>query len=246
MRQGVVLALVGGAVFAAVAVATLPASLITSRLPPQVVLDGVAGSIWSGSAEHLTLQGSPLGTLTWDAHPAALLGGRLEYSIELTQPAGYVRGRVALHVGGAIDADDVDLALPITALNRNPAANAWQGDLAGHVVHARLEGGWPVAVDGKFTMSKLRPPGAAFDVGSYALEFEPSATTAERLVGRVRDVNAPLEVRAQLAVQRERSYVLEGEVTPKPGAPPDIANAIAFLGPPDAAGRRSFTITGTF
>ncbi len=247
MRQGTLLALVGVVVFAGVGVATLPASLVTGRLPPQFRIDGATGTVWRGSATQASWQGAPLGALTWRAHPLSLLRGRADYSIELTRPDGYARGRVAATFdGGAVAARDVELQLPITALARTVAANAWRGDLAGTVAHARLENGWPVDLVARFTMSGLRPPGAAFQVGSYELNFDEAASTREQLTGRVRDLEAPLVVRGQLVIRPNRSYVLEGEVTPKPGAPPEIANTVAFLGLPDAAGRRQFTITGTF
>jgi hypothetical protein len=247
VRQGALLALVGVVVFAVVGVATLPASVVTSRLPAQFRLDGASGTVWSGAALQASWQGTPLGALAWRAHPWSLLQGRADYSIELTRPDGFARGRVsATFDGGAVSARDVELQLPITALARNVTANAWRGDLAGTVAHARLENGWPVDLVGRFTMSGLRPPGAVFEVGSYELNFDAAASTPEQLTGRVRELEAPLVVRGQLKIRPNRSYVLEGEVTPKPGAPPEIANTVAFLGLPDASGRRQFTITGTF
>jgi general secretion pathway protein N len=246
MRQGVVLALVGAAVFVVVGIVTLPASLVAPRLPPEVRLDGVRGSIWNGSAARFAYDGVPLGRLDWRARPLELFSGRLAYAIDLAHPEGFVRGRVSTALGGTLRADDVELELPLTTLSPETRDRAWRGRLAGVVPLARIEGGWPVAVQGAFTMSDLRPPGADFGVGTYALDFDPGASNADRLVGRVRDVDAPLDVRAQLVVNRDRSYLLEGEVTPKAGAPPAIANSVAFLGVPDALGRRTFTITGTF
>ena len=247
MRQGVLLALVGGAVFVAVGIATLPAILIPSRLPPDVALEGVGGSVWNGSASQFRLRGAPLGALTWTLRPAELLRGRLAFRVNLQRPDGYVRGVVATGLGGgAISARDVELRLPLTALSPQTAATAWRGDLAGSVPNARLETGWPVEASGTFTMSNLQPPGAALRVGNYSLEVDPEATTADQIVGRVHNLDAPLVVRAQLVVRRDRTYLLEGDVTPRPGAPPQVAETVAFLGLPDAQGRRQFTITGSF
>lgn len=246
MRQGVALALLGGAVFVAVGVATLPATLVVSRLPPDVRLDGVSGSVWNGAATQLTLRGAPLGALRWRLQPASLFALRLNYAIDLQRPDGFVRGQVSTGFGGDLVARDVRLQLPLTALSPQTAATAWRGDLTGTVANARIERDWPVSAAGQFTMSNLQPPGAGLQIGSYALEIDPAQTTPDQLVGRVRDLEAPLVVRAQLVVRRDRTYLLEGDVTPKPGAPPAIANTVAFLGMPDAAGRRQFTITGSF
>lgn len=246
MRQGVLLALVGAAVFVGVGIATLPASLVTSRLPPEVLLAGVGGSVWSGGACQLTVRGIPMGALAWRAQPLSLLEGRLTYAVALERPDGYVRGLVSATRQGALSAEGITLELPLTALSPNVTADAWRGALAGTVRKARVEGGWPVDVVGTFRMSGLRPPGADFTIGDFELDFDAGASTPTRLVGRVRDVDAPLLVRAQLQIRRDRSYTLQGEVTPEPGARPEIANTVAFLGTGDAAGRREFTITGTF
>ena len=48
-----------------------------------VSLAGVTGTVWSGSAEHLSYQRSPLGRLEWDFRPSRLLLGKLAYDIEL-------------------------------------------------------------------------------------------------------------------------------------------------------------------
>jgi general secretion pathway protein N len=246
MRQGPILAVVGGLVFVGVAVATLPASLLVSHLPPDLTVEGVNGTVWNGGADTISLRGAALGSFSWQAEPASLLEGRLDYRIQVTRPDGYVRGRIGATGGGALVGADIELGLPITALNPEFAANAWRGDVKGSIRSVRIETGWPVALTGTFTMSRLQPPGSVLEVGSYALEFDGSATTPTQLVGRVRDVAAPLVVRAQLVVRRDRSYTLEGEVTPRPNAPPEVSNAVAFLGAPDAAGRRAFIITGTF
>jgi hypothetical protein len=247
VRQGILLTVVGVTVFAVVGVATLPASVVTSRLPPQFGVEGASGTVWRGAATQVRWQGIPLGALQWQAHPLSLLTGRADYSIELTRPDGHARGRIAATFGGgAVAAENVELQMPITALSPNVAANAWRGDLHGTVARAVLRNGWPVDLVARFTMSRLRPPGAAFEVGSYELNFDEAASTAERLTGRVRELEAPMSVRGQLEIRPNRSYTLSGEVAPKPGAPPEVANTIAFLGPADPQGRRSFTITGTF
>jgi general secretion pathway protein N len=245
MRQGVVIAAVGAAVFVAVGLATLPASLLVGRLPPDLKVEGVSGTVWNGGADAIRLRGAPLGALSWSVEPAALLAGEFAYHIEVTRADGYVRGRIGATAGGALSGRDIGLELPLTTLHPGSAKD-WRGSLHGTVQSVRLERGWPVALVGAFQMTGLTPPSSDLPIGDYALEFDGRADTPSQLVGRVRDLNAPLVVRAQLVLRRDRSYALEGEVTPRPDAPPDVSRAVAFLGAPDAAGRRTFEITGTF
>ena len=246
MRQRTLLLAVGGTVFVGVLVATLPASLVVSHLPPGLTAEDVGGSVWSGGADVVRLRGVPLGALSWSFEPLLLASGRLAYRIELTRNDGGVRGRVALTAGGALEGDNLDLDLPIAALDRGPPSAAWQGKLKGHVARIRLEHGWPVALNGEFTVAALQPPGASRSIGNYAIDFDAGASSAAQLTGRVRDVEAPLKVRAQLVIKPDRSYSLDGDVTPRPGAPPEVAQAVAFLGAADSAGRRQFVLGGAF
>ena len=246
MRQRILLAVVGAAVFVAVGIATLPASLVVGRLPPDLSLTGVGGSVWHGGADSVRVRAVELGALRWDVDLQALLHGRLEYTVDLQRTDGYLRGRIGATPGGTLLAHDLQLALPVGALSPASGANGWRGNLTGTVRTARVEAGWPTMLVGSFEVAHLLPPGSALEVGSYTFEFAPGAGTPAKLIGLVREHEAPLMVRAQLAVTRERSYVLEGEVTPRPQAPAEVVRAIAFLGAPDAAGRRPFTITGTF
>ncbi len=245
MRQGAVLAVVAAAAFLAVGIATLPASLVVSHLPPDLKVEGVSGTVWNGGADVLKLRGVPLGAFNWSVEPAALLAGELAFHIDVARPDGFVRGRVAATAGGALLGSDLELELPITVLHPE-AQHDWQGDLRGTIKSVRLEHGWPVALIGSFTMIGLTPPSAEMAIGDFALDFDGRADTPQQLVGRLRDVAAPLLVRAQLIVRRDRSYALQGEVTPRRDAPPEVSRAVAYLGAPDATGRRSFEITGTF
>lgn len=246
MRQSWLLTLVGLVVFAIVIAATLPASLLVDRLPPDLAVEGVAGTVWNGSADAIRLRGAPLGALGWHAEPMALLRGELAYRIEVTRPDGYLHGRIAATLGGALEGDALQLLLPVTALHPEHGPQAWDGRLSGNIEHVRLERGWPVALIGAFRIAALRLPGSTLAIGDYAIEFDGRANTPSQLVGRVRDLDAPLLVRGQLQISHERAYKLEGEVTPRAGASPDVSRAVEFLGTPDASGRRSFEITGTF
>ncbi len=245
MRQGVVIGMVGAAVFIGVGIATLPASLLVSRLPPDLKVEGVSGTVWNGGADEIRLRGTALGSFSWRAEPAALLGGELAFRIEISRPDGYVRGRLAAAAGGALTGRELEIELPLNALH--PDTQDWQGSLHGTVQSVRLEQGWPVALVGSLQTSGLKPPGSDLPIGDYALDFDGRSDTPTQLLGRVRDVAAPLVVRGQLVLRRQRSFELTGEVTPRPEAPPDMRQAVSFLfGAPDAAGRWTFKFEGSF
>ena len=246
MRQRTLIVVVGGVVFLGVGLATLPASLLASHLPSEVTAEGVSGSVWSGAADVIRLRGQPLGAASWTAEPLALLSGRLNYHVELERPDGFARGRLGASLGGALLGEDLEFDLPMSALGGGPSGSGWLGSVAAQLKTLRLENGWPVALNGHVTVAKLQPPGAQVAIGSYAIDFDPPGDSGDKLIGRVRDVDSPLLVRAQLVLKHDRSFSLEGDVTPRPGAPQEVMQAVAFLGAPDAMGRRQFVLGGSF
>lgn len=63
----------------AIVIARAPASLIARALAdvPDATLTSASGTLWAGSGA-LNVRGLPLGTVTWDVHPSAMLRGQLQ------------------------------------------------------------------------------------------------------------------------------------------------------------------------
>jgi general secretion pathway protein N len=245
MRQGRLLAIIGVLVFLAVAVHTLPASLLASRLPAAISLSGVSGSVWNGSATDVTASGIDLGTVRWTGSPLTALTGRLQFDASATTTEGELKGRVQATLGGKLLVEDTTLHWPLQPAGSATSAG-WRGLIAGRIERIESEHGWPTRVVAVIDLNDLRAPGSEALLGNYRIEFDERSATAAGLSGRIRDVSGPMQVRAALAVRRDRTYLVEGEVAPRNGAPQNVLDTLAFLGPPDAQGRRPFSLSGTF
>src|SRR5271167_2571526 len=64
--------LIGLAVVLAVAIAALPASIVTHFLPPSIRAEDFSGSIWHGSAGKISVNARDAGALEWRLHPGDL------------------------------------------------------------------------------------------------------------------------------------------------------------------------------
>jgi hypothetical protein len=80
-------------------------------------------------------------------------------------------------------------------------------------------------------------------LGNFSVTF-PGGTPQP--TGDLRDVGGPLAVQGKLVLTPQPGYDLSGYVTPRPSANQALVNAIAFLGSPDAQGRRQFALSGTY
>lgn len=237
--------LLAAVVFLGVLVGTLPAALMARLVPQRVALSEVSGTLWDGAAT-VRLDGVLLGAGEWRLSPWSLIVGRAVADVALRHPDGRLAGRLTLHVNGTLDATALAFDLPLTTLHPAPTAPTWRGRIAGTVRDARLERGWPVTLDGQFTLSHLTAPGSGDDLGAFRLQFEPRDATPTALLGRLEDTGGPVAVRAQLRLAHDRTYRLDGDVTPRAGAPEGLVRAIGFLGTPGPDGRRPLAVTGTF
>jgi hypothetical protein len=234
------------------AVGTLPASLFAGRLQRfEVTAVAYSGSVWSGAASGLAWRGSALGDLRWSIAPLDLLRGRLGANLRLTRPDGSIESRLAATFSDNLDLKDVRIDLPVEALSALPVGlpKGWRGRLQAELPELSLAKGWPTRVHGTIDMDGLiAPPPRNASIGSYhAILPDPQAAAgaAPGISARVVDKQGPFSVDARLTLSADRSFLLEGTLAPRGDTPPALLRSLQLLGPPDAAGRRPFSVSGT-
>lgn len=237
----------GVAAFTVCLVALVPAHQLAKRLPPGFVMTGVGGTIWSGRAATLAVDGAPLGAVRWFCRPWTLFVLRWSCAVTLAPAGGEISGDVGGGFDGReIEATDIRGQSPIAAFEGFATPRGWTGTLALDIEHIRVVEQRAESAAGKLYVRSLRGPGAGAQMlGDFELTVGEGAVGTDSLTGRLRDLGGPLRVRGAIELKRDSSYFLTGETAPGPGAGPAIFDSLAFLGPPDAAGRRPFTIEGS-
>ena len=229
-------------------VALVPATAVMRWLPPDITVAGIDGTIWSGSASSLGFKGRPLGAVSWSCRPWPLLALEWSCRVELQPAGGAVSAALSGDFNGLdIEARDLSGRLPITLFEGVVTPRGWTGQLDLDVTQARIAGGLPQDAAGKIIVRGLKGPGPGGEVlGDFELTIGEGAVGTGTLSGRLTDLGGPLHVRGTIELKRDRSYFASGEVSPGPGAGPAIFDTLGFLGPPDQAGRRPFSVEGTF
>lgn len=253
-RRATRLVLLGFCAFVLFALLTLPARVALGWFAPtQARFEGVSGTLWHGRAENLQWQAVRLGRVEWRLHPAALLIARLRADLTLTRTDGFARATVAADRQGRLHFTDLTASLPLSALSATPLTGGWSGTLNFKFADLRLDRGWPIQAAGRLdavalTGSMSGSAGRPVRLGSYQVEFTPAADSAPQTppAGTLVDTGGPLQVAGSVRLQADRSYVIEGLVAPRPEASAEIIQALQFLGPTDAQGRRPFSLEGSF
>jgi general secretion pathway protein N len=237
----VVLAIVA---FLATLAMFLPASLISSALPPNVTTGALTGTVWQGAADTVTVAGRPVGNLQWRVQPVRLLSGQLAVDVELVRDTAQARAGLALATGQKLDVVNLTANWPLAELPIQAVPRGWTGDVEVAMPRLRFEKGAPVDLLGTVDLRGLQQNGA--DAGSFRVTFDENARQGEQLVGRFESLEGSLDVSGTITLAPGRNYVIDGLVAARPDAPRRMAEQLRYLGQPDAQGRRPFSVSGTY
>ena len=234
--------------FAGFIVVTLPATLVTDRLGPAgIVTQGVQGSVWSGGAAQIQVSGTNLGQLHWELHPLALLTGKIAADIALHGAGDALSGTVTAGFGGQLSITNLRGNVPLALFPRSALPGGWTGQLNVDLSHLQLIRGWPVAALGALRVNNLTgPTQQPRKLGDFRVSFDDAAgVSAPALVGKLESLAGPLDATGTLKLNRDRSYVVDGQVAARPDAPPEVINALQYLGAPQTNGKHPFSVAGT-
>jgi general secretion pathway protein N len=240
------------------ALVTLPAAVLAPfAARAGIEAAGYAGSVWSGSAESVAWRGARLGDLRWRLAPLELIRGRVTGHATVGRPDGSIDTDFTSSVAGdEVRLQNATFDLPLTALDALPLGmpKGWRGRASGAITDLQVENRLPIVVTGTLDLDGLvapAPRNAA--VGSFRAVFphpqpQPSLSVPPdpaNVTAHVTDKDGPFSVDAQLTVSPTRNFALEGTLSPRGAVPPAVQQSLQLLGPPDAAGRRQFSVGGT-
>lgn len=229
------------------ALITLPAKVVLTHFAPDDLrAAGVSGSAWHGRAQFIQYGVTNLGSVEWDLHPLVLLTGRVRADVRMRRLDGFVETELTMSPGNRVTLVDLTAALPLAALPPNIAPSSWSGTVNAKLARLALVEGWPVEAEGTVEAIDLTSGGErSIEIGSYRITFPPEQASEDTLTAAVNDIGGPLQVSGTLQLKSDRNYVLEGLIAPRPDAPANVTQALQYLGPADAQGRRPFSFAGS-
>ena len=240
------LAIVGIVLFLVFLVALLPARVAIGWVaPPGITLAGVSGTVWSGSAAQLGVNGRLVGRLQWRDGSILAFIGRPAWDIELERSDGFLRGRIGLAPGGRMKASALEGATSLPALRGLVPVGQVDGNVSLRLDEFALDGGQLERIDGRVVIDAVRPPGLRDGtLGTIAVRFPAAEDTP--LTGTIEVDGGPIRVvDARIQLQPDGSYEVGGRIAATPDAPREVNEALRYMGSPDADGYRPFSFAGT-
>jgi general secretion pathway protein N len=228
--------------------ATLPADIVLTRLQSHgIAAAGISGSIWNGRAGVLQIGNTALGATTWRLNVLPLFTGRLSADVNVNRDDGSMRTQFSIGFGKRVELRSLQGKLPIAALGGLGLPGGWQGDVRIQLTALDLESNWPTRVVGSIDATNLvGPANQPTALGNFRVDFADKAAKTEGIVGTLVSVGeGPLDVAGTLRLMPNRTYTIDAQVATRASAPASIAQALQYLGPPDAQGKRPLSMSGS-
>ena len=234
---------------------------LVALVPARVVLplagvtaaaaDGLAGTLWSGSAQHVTLSGIQLGPVTWKLKPLRLLMGQVAASVDARLPDGFLSGQIALSLKGGVTVRETEAAAPLALLGPTVGPMGPGSQVTARFEQLVLDAGKVRTAVGKIQLAgvvlplpSVKQPLAA---GSYSISFDvKDLPPGQPLIGTFNDTGGPVQISGAVKFTPPRSYEVNGKAKARPGAPEELSNALQMLGPATPDGAHQLSLAGSF
>jgi hypothetical protein len=245
--RGLLLLLVVVIVVAAVVAATLPASTAYKYFGDKLgalKLSGLSGTIWDGRASSAQVFGQELGALTWQLKPGPLLADAV-VDTHLNLDGGAVAadldarrsqlGEISISNGSfRFPASFAAPALDIPQLNL-------LGDIDGKLDRAQLNGVLLTNASGTLHWKNAAVSGAAqASLGDLEASFSSDASGV--IHGTAHDLGGPLQLNGTFNVGGG-NFDVDAHLAARDGNP-QVAEALRFIGQPEADGTSHLIIRG--
>jgi general secretion pathway protein N len=244
VKRGVGIALLAAVAFALIFLARMPAAWVLPAAAPHGPCASVEGPLWSGTCTGLSVQGTPVGDVSWTLQPLRLLSGKLAAHLTLVQSPAQAAADLELGFGGRVTARRLVADLPLDPQLVPGVPQSLHGRAHLEIALAEFTHGVLTQLAGRIEARDLEDrSGADTALGSYVVIF-PGGSGEQ--IGKLHDTAGPLALEGTLRLTPQPGFELQGLIAPRQGAAPEVINNLRFLGPPDASGRRQFSVTGTF
>ncbi len=242
----------GVGAYLAFALSTFPAgTAVRWFVPPPVVLTGVQGTVWSGSAAGGMIGGVPVQDVRWHVRPWTVLTGRVGANLEARLADGFLNTGITASTSrvqfndlrGGTSLATIALLLPVRGM---------RGQASVALSSIEFENGWPEQILGELKLAALEvasfvPSGGSSSqvpLGDYTVTF--GAAPARSISARFVDNGGPLEVAGTLVMSPAHEYTFDALIKPRDGAAKDLVDGLNIMtADPDADGRRRLTLTGS-
>lgn len=218
---------------------------LAARPPARITAQGLTGTVWSGGAEQLIVDGVSVGKVRWTLAPVALFAGRLAADWSVRKDDGYLSGRAGVTPWGTARISQVEGRLPVGELTRfaPPVPVALEGLISVRLDMLALSGGKVHNARGVLAWqgAKVIAP-RQLRLGDLKLELKPGKGGGVQ--GLLSDGGGPLLAEGNIHLGPDGAYRLNGRLASRDPQQPALADSLAMLGPKSPKGGVQISLSG--
>lgn len=249
VKKAILYSLLGLSAYSFFLLRAMPASLAWQFAPtiPAVEVSGISGTIWSGKAEEITIQGTRFNAFSWEFQPARLLSASLglDFSLGHARAPLYVRGQLSFD-GKELSVTDlfarsslehIQTLLPVSV----PAELSGNVNLTASELVMDQSGCQFLSGRIHLQEGEVQSPLANLDIG----QIDSSLTCG----GQSLSLNATqqsemFESTGHFNVSLNGRYTMESSVAPTSSTPEQIVQGLTFMGQENSDGTYQFNFNG--
>ncbi len=207
--------------------------LVADHVPGQAY--GLSGTIWSGQAAVVEVEGQRLEAVQWRLLPAMLLSGRLGSELQARLPDGRAQGLVSIDRNQRIEASDVRFELPTARLVELSGAQV-PGRIGGQfdvsMRELAIENGQLSRADGIISWHQASVTlGRTLPLGSLNLRLQPAAEG--HIEGILISQGGVLDTSGELQIRPDGGFALQMQTSARAdSADNDVLPVLHLLGIP--------------
>ncbi len=223
----------------------VPVSVVWQQLdkngwtPESLQLQGVQGTLWSGSAEGVYIDGRQLPALRWDLAPVSLLDGNIGYDVQVGHVRSGLSSRGYIELGQneiAVEAMTGRVSLPYLQPWMDfpvPVSLQGQGRIA--IDKLRIVDGQCETLDGDGHLQGVIAESSfgVLDLGRGDFTLDCSG---RKIDGNLSQKSSQLVSSFKFSLKNFSAYSLDGRVEPQPELNKSFRDGLGFIGERDQRG----------
>jgi len=205
-------------------------------------VNGVNGTIWTGSASEASVDGIYLSNLKWRFNPYGLFTGRLSYRVEATPVSGFLESEVTVSLSNAVSISGLTASLPLNSFAKLIGVPGLAGTASIDFERLEIVDGMAVAADGTLQIANLVVPIVGREtLGGYKAEF---FTQNNGISASIEDTDGVVDFAGSLQIKADRSFEFLGQLVAKPETSQSIRQKMTLLPPANDRGQHELRLEG--
>jgi general secretion pathway protein N len=242
-RKGLII--VGALTLVAALIITLPARIAYRVISsPYLAMNGISGTVWSGSAREFSTNGVYLRKLEWQMRPFRLLTGKVVYIVSGSPASGFFDSEVTIALDGSLTLTNLRASMPLQMFEKAAGVPGLRGNVSLQLERLQLANGRAVSADGIIDVDNLVVPMVnRGSLGGYRAEFY---TQNNGILASIEDADGVVDLAGTISLKPDKSYEFLGYVAPNSRTSESLQQRLRFLPQTDQPNQHELRLEGSY